>query len=864
MKSYSLGFPVAQRFSVTIVFLLTIFSRTYAEDMDVQLIPSQYAGGYNISCHGANNGSVLLFISGGNAPYSFLWNDGSTLRNRSNLTAGYYKVLVRSANGMLVKKDIYLKEPEGLSVSLFASDYKGNFQISESGAADGAVKAEIFGGIPPYNISWSNGESRLGIENLSAGNYSVLVEDAGHCLISDTIELHEPTPLTINSISSPFLLGTNFNVSACNKKDGSIFLNVSGGSPPYSFRWSNGEFTQNLDHLEAGRYSVIVSDANDAEATANILLIESPEVDMQLIPLVFSNGKNTSCYHCNNGSIQVSNLQGVAPFYFQWSSGQTLQNIVNLDAGDYVLFLRDALGCEAKKSIRLFSPDREDWTMNGNVNSNSSNHFLGTNDNQDLVFKTNGFERFRLMSSGISVFSSELKILNPSGKTAMVFQDGNGKLISSELSVQNATCGRSGLPIWNTDMNQNIIYTCSPSKVGIGTTLFPGATKFRVSGKSKFDGDIEVGDTLDDFLLKINGQLKLNSLVRYGKPILLQADSSGIIQPASNLWPSSFNYWRLDSANNNVFREQGKVGIGIINPSATLQVLSSNSDSSDLFKIEKQKITGTNRNVLRIKSNGELSYYNNELNGNFKPAFFISSESDGDVFAAKVGVGTDAPTGQFQVGHNLEKIVLGSFYDAGPFYNGAYIGFNAGRNKNNRIWTIDNDGSPNHGAGVITNSVNGEMRFITLEDSATGESEPDDVFMPKMLTDSQVMQNVRMVITADGKIGMGQPSSYAGNFRLYVKGGIITDRVKVATDGSNDWMDIVFDKDYKLLGIKELQKYIQSNKHLPEIPAAEEVMKDGFDLGVMQKKLLQKIEELTLYLIDQNKRIEDLENTCKY
>jgi hypothetical protein len=78
---------------------------------------------------------------------------------------------------------------------------------------------------------------------------------------------------------------------------------------------------------------------------------------------------------------------------------------------------------------------------------------------------------------------------------------------------------------------------------------------------------------------------------------------------------------------------------------------------------------------------------------------------------------------------------------------------------------------------------------------------------------------------------------------------------------STTWPDYVFDKNYRLLTLKELDEYLKTNKHLPNIPSSDEIKRDGgVNIGEMQAKLLQKIEELSLYIIQQNKRIEVLEN----
>ncbi|AFD06663.1 hypothetical protein [Solitalea canadensis] len=91
------------------------------------------------------------------------------------------------------------------------------------------------------------------------------------------------------------------------------------------------------------------------------------------------------------------------------------------------------------------------------------------------------------------------------------------------------------------------------------------------------------------------------------------------------------------------------------------------------------------------------------------------------------------------------------------------------------------------------------------------------------------------------------------SYKLFVQTGIRTEKIKV--DLTSQWSDFVFHKEYSLKPLDEVEQFIQSNKHLPDIPSAEQVKANGIDLGEMDAKLLQKIEELTLYIIEQNKTI---------
>jgi hypothetical protein len=117
--------------------------------------------------------------------------------------------------------------------------------------------------------------------------------------------------------------------------------------------------------------------------------------------------------------------------------------------------------------------------------------------------------------------------------------------------------------------------------------------------------------------------------------------------------------------------------------------------------------------------------------------------------------------------------------------------------------------------------------------------------------------------TSNGKMYLGTTSVFpntTGNYKLFVEGGILTEKVKVALRSSANWADYVFADDYKLMPLKEVEKYVFTNKHLPGIDSASELSKNGLDLAEMQSKQMEKIEELTLYIIEQNKALENTQN----
>lgn len=136
--------------------------------------------------------------------------------------------------------------------------------------------------------------------------------------------------------------------------------------------------------------------------------------------------------------------------------------------------------------------------------------------------------------------------------------------------------------------------------------------------------------------------------------------------------------------------------------------------------------------------------------------------------------------------------------------------------------------------------------------------------LPASLTNNIILAdglgNRRLQIDGNGKTRIGDPSlTTPGTYKLYVEDGILTEKVVIALANSTQWADYVFAPDYKLMPLSEVAGFVKENHHLPNVPAAEEVVKNGVDVAAMNAKLLEKIEELTLYLIGQHQQHEALQ-----
>lgn len=150
-----------------------------------------------VRCHGGNDGSISLSVSGAVAPYTFLWSNGDTTQTISDLTAGSYMVTITAANGESQILSIDIPQPTG---ALEANISGVNATCHNSDNAMAWVS--ISGGTPPYNLSWNNGQSSDTIAGLSPGNYSVAVTDSNSCSATASINLTAPVAQTLTFTGS--------------------------------------------------------------------------------------------------------------------------------------------------------------------------------------------------------------------------------------------------------------------------------------------------------------------------------------------------------------------------------------------------------------------------------------------------------------------------------------------------------------------------------------------------------------------------------------------------------------------------------------------------------------------------------------
>ena len=208
------------------------------------------------------------------------------------------------------------------------------------------------------------------------------------------------TPLYAQELEVSLTPGNynGFNISCFGARDGNIDATVTGGTPPYTYIWTNGATTQDLNNVAAGYYKIIVRDALSGIVEVEITLIEPEQMWVDYLLSNFPNGYNISCYDCFNGHILLFTGGGVGPYSYAWEDGPSTSDRFNLGRGDYGVNITDANQCELRPELfQMTEPDRSDWTQFGNTGSDPNLHFIGTTDAKDLKIAcgTNADESFK-------------------------------------------------------------------------------------------------------------------------------------------------------------------------------------------------------------------------------------------------------------------------------------------------------------------------------------------------------------------------------------------------------------------------------------------------------------------------------------
>ena len=367
--------------------------------------------GYNISCNGLNNGEIDLTAMGGVKPYQYLWNNGKTSEDLSNLFAAIYTVTVVDVNGCGTTASVKLNQPTDLvTVVQNSSNYNG-FGVSCNLSADGSIETKTSGGVSPYQYNWDNGNSTSNISGLSAGVYNLNVIDKNGCTNDLKVDITEPTALNLTY--------TFVNNDCYGQKNGAIDITLTGGISPYNYNWSNGQFSEDITNISAGTYNLNYSDVNNCMGSVSVTLIDPQVMSQQIMK------QDVLCNGGNEGQIIVDVEGGTSPYSYNWSNGSTSSTIDSLKYGFYSLSVSDAKGCELTDTIEILQPELLNLDLNSLVLANGDNiSFNQGNDGSIDLTVTGGEKPYQYSWSNFQTTEDINNLI--AGTYSVVVTDKNG------------------------------------------------------------------------------------------------------------------------------------------------------------------------------------------------------------------------------------------------------------------------------------------------------------------------------------------------------------------------------------------------------------------------------------------------------
>ena len=289
----------------------------------------------DVSCNGESNGGATATVVGGTPPYTYSWSpSGGTGATATGLSPGIYTVTVTDNNGCDSTASITITEPDTLTANITSST-----DVSCNGGNDGDATVTAGGGISPYTYSWSpSGGTGAIATGLAAGTtYTVTVTDANGCDTTASVSITEPPPLNASITAS--------TDASCNGVcDGSAIAASTGGTPPYTYLWCNGETGSTATGLCSGTCTVTVTDSNGCPNTPSVTITEP-------LPITLVLSSTDATCKSTDGAVSVTASNGVAPYTYSWSNGANTKDVSGLSAGSYTVIVTDASGCDNTESV---------------------------------------------------------------------------------------------------------------------------------------------------------------------------------------------------------------------------------------------------------------------------------------------------------------------------------------------------------------------------------------------------------------------------------------------------------------------------------------------------------------------------------
>ena len=402
----------------------------------------------NVTCNGGNDASIYGIYLGnqilynGNGPYMYSVDSGFTFQSSStfnDLSAGNYYVTYMDSIGCINPNTglfwMQITEPDAFVYNAIEND------VSCSGGDDGGINLNVVSGnTSPYSISWSNGTTGNNTTNLTNGIYQAYVSDANGCQDTLTYFILHPLPI-VSAINTT-------DVSCVGGTDGSASINSSGGTPPFTYLWSDGQSGNTATNLSEGSYQVFVTDSANCLDTAYFSINSNP------INISIST-TNVSC-NGNDGTIDATISGGEAPYSFTWYYDVPgfgfipaffQEDISNIPSGTYFVVVTDAYACSVNSDTITLIVD--DVLINATTTDVSCN---GGNDGAIDVTASGGLSPYTyLWSDGsntedlINITAANYTITvtdanNCSSSDSIIISEPNQITVSANITNVSTNC----------------------------------------------------------------------------------------------------------------------------------------------------------------------------------------------------------------------------------------------------------------------------------------------------------------------------------------------------------------------------------------------------------------------------------------
>ncbi len=402
---------------------------------------------------GNGQGSIDILVEGGqtfyNGEYHYLWSNGETTKGISNLSAGNYFCTITDANGCKITTDTYTLDNVGGNLNIDYIDVDNEI----CGNNSGSIELEISGGTLPYTFVWNTGETIKNIYNISAGTYENTITDANGCTIStgNLIVLNESGTLSLDDI--------NVTDEHCNDNLGAIDISVSGGTGNITYSWSNGALSEDLTGLNEGNYGCVITDDNGCELSFNTTVNnDNGAINIENIIVT-----NEICGN-SNGAADISVIGAAAPVSYNWSNGDTNEDLINVSAGNYNVTVTDNIGCQTSASVTVINETGSLSLDNAIVTNEECG---GSNGSVNLVVSGDAVPISFLWNTGDT--NEDLTNI-PAGDYYCIITDNNGCKITSETYIVN---NNSSTITGNAQITDE---TCGNGNGGIDITVKPAGT----------------------------------------------------------------------------------------------------------------------------------------------------------------------------------------------------------------------------------------------------------------------------------------------------------------------------------------------------------------------------------------------------